>query len=133
MNRKSNFTIWTLYNRNDIDKQDETFSFNLLTKFIATLKHITIYTNDHNNGFDRFVKDTQVLESITVDTFNPMIFLKHAQGIKYLEIHDDVFPCHPDGNVIQFIQRQTQSSLLITLYHTLSIISVIFLQVCIDV
>ena len=97
----------TFYNKEEMNDHQRMLSSNLLTKFIGSLKHITILKNVDYNGFDQFFKDTRVLESITVHDSISMEFLKNAHDIKYFELEYDLISNYVDKNLIQFIQRQT--------------------------
>lgn len=107
-NTTKRITSLTFYNKKEISAKERTLSFNLLTNFIATLKHITIHMKVDYNGFDRFFKNTKQLESITVRTAIPIKILKYAQGIKHFKLYNDAQLPHIDRNVIQFIKQQNK-------------------------
>ena len=113
------FNKWVTYTR-------ERFrSLNLFTKFISSLKHVKIFLElDTHEDFNQFLKDTSVLESITVhkkDSLNSLKFMKYAHGIKYFEIVDHLIT-RVDLNLIRFIKGQTnlQSFTFITSYFHLN-------------
>ena len=121
-NTTKQITSLTFSNGLRMKRQERILSYNLFTKFISSLKHTTIVLElDMNEVFDRFLKDSTLLESIIVHRkfpSNSLGFLDYAHGIKYFEFHDYFLTENVNPNLIQFIERQTnlQSFTFMTSY-----------------